>query len=91
MLDAVEVVVKRSRNDTIPRMSIATYLVNINGNSIKSARNASLTQDGGDHPNQNLKFCSYLTRGRDIFAPSKNSRRILEKLVIPNMKNIRER
>ena len=90
----VEVVAKSSRTATTPNISIASYLRNRKGNSGKSARNAALSQGREDNLKKNLKFGSWLTRGRKISAPSKSSRKISEKAmmgVIRNMKNLRKR
>ena len=72
MVNVVEAAANRSRTATTPGTSIASYIMNIKGKSIKSVKNLDLTQEGEDHNNQNLRFGSYLTIGRKIFAPLKS-------------------
>ena len=76
----MEVAAKSSRTATTPSTSLEIYPMNREGNSRKYARNAALTRDGMNNLNQNLKFGSYITRGKKIFAPSKISRQISEKV-----------
>ena len=72
MAEVAEVAAKMSRIVMIPRTIIACYIVTRKGNLGKSVKSVARTQEGEDNLNPNIKFGSYLTRGRNLFVPSNN-------------------